>query len=64
MKKPHYQWLCEEIEQALSESELHVTPEAQAKYRRRLKELTGRATSHMQDYIKQMRVLSAGPDES
>ena len=62
MNKPHYSWLCEEIEQALSESESHVTPEAIVAYRRRLRELIGRATSHLQDSIKRMKDLEAELD--
>jgi len=57
MKKPHYQWLCEEIEQALSESGEHRTPEQVAVYRARLRELIGRSQSHLQSYIRVLKTL-------
>lgn len=59
MNKPHYQWLCEEIEQALSESGQQQTPEEVALYRARLRELIGRAQSHLHGYVKTLKALEA-----
>jgi len=56
---PHYQWLCQEIEETLRLSGTQMTDEERAEYRARVRELIGRAQSHLQDSIAQMRAIEA-----